>query len=103
MSPTREISVTRSPGGGVGVGLGVAVEVGVGVGVPATPVSTISCGAFADSRLPRLRAVVWEVVSARLTTPLPATSDVTSSSYQFPLRTGPEESVTVDDTAGALL
>lgn len=61
-------------------------------------VVTTSCGALApDSRLARLNAVVFVVMSARLTSPFPVMSDVTSTVVHVSAVTGPDEPV--DNTA----
>ena len=87
----------------VGVRVGVKVGVKVGVSVAAPPcVSMISCGSFADSRLARLRAVLFVVDRARLKTPLPVMKAVTSSVVQVLALTFPEEPSPLPG-AGALL
>ena len=65
-------------------------------------VVTTSCGALApDSRLARLNAVVFGVMSARLTRPFPGMSDVTSTVVHVPALTDPDEPVDTAAKAGA--
>ena len=69
---------------GVLVGVLVAAPIGVFVGVGVgKPTWMINCGLFADvSLLPKLIAVALVVVIAKLTSALPVTSEVTSTSIQ---------------------
>ena len=86
----------------VAVGVGVFVGVAVGVGTGGRP-RTMSCGPLApDSRLARVNAVGLDVMSARLTGPLPVTSGVTSTVTHVPATSGPEEPTAVAENDGAL-
>ena len=67
----------------VGVLFGVNVSVGVLVGNDGFTL-IISCGLFAPSLLERLTAVLLLDVMAKLTSPLPLTSEVTSTLSHAP-------------------
>jgi hypothetical protein len=80
----------------------VEVVVAAWLRAMAGSVSTTSCGAVAPvSRLAYSAAVLSSVVSARLTTPSPRTSAVTSTLVQLSRATGPE-AATTGPGAGAL-
>ena len=64
-------------------------------------VSITSCGGFAPSRLIRLKAVLFVVVSAILKVPLPVISGVMSTLVHTPEAKEPDVPLTVP-TAGAL-
>jgi hypothetical protein len=93
---------------GVGVALAIAESVAVGVAVEVAVGAvllagvTISWGAFApDSLLAKLVAVALVLVMAKLNSPSPVISVVTSTCTQVPLATGPDEPA-VAPKAGAL-
>ena len=74
-----------------------------GVGLEINWVSITSCGAVAPvSRLARLNAVLFVVVRARLTTPLPLMRGVISTVVHTPVPKAPEEPATLP-TAGELV
>ena len=88
---------------GVWVGVSVGTLVAEGVAVEINWVSITSCGAVAPvSRLARLNAVLFVVVSARLTMPLPLMRGVISTAVQTPVPKAPDDPVTLP-TAGELV
>jgi opacity protein-like surface antigen len=91
----------------VSVGAGVLVDARVGVGVlvdGAVPTLTISCGLFAPSLLDRSMAVLFVEVIAKLTKPLPLTSEVTSAvSHVPPVKDAGISPETTFPKAGAVL
>jgi hypothetical protein len=77
--------------GAVGVLVAVARPVGVRVTVFKAPVVRTSLGAFEPaSRLPKAVAVLLAEVTARLTSPSPLTSDVTSTLTHTPDAIAPD-------------
>ena len=74
-----------------------------GVAVEINWVSITSCGAVAPvSRLARLNAVLFVVVSPKLISPLLLINGVTSTVVQTPVPNAPDEPVTLP-TAGELV
>jgi hypothetical protein len=90
MSEAEGATVAVATALGVAEGAIVGVCVGGGGGVTAVPKVTARSGGCADSRLPRLIAVALLSVTARLTSPLPVTSEVTFTLTVAPAATGPE-------------
>jgi hypothetical protein len=101
--------VAVAAGGAVAASAGVTASVGVATGdavseggvAVADPNVTTRSGGCADSRLPKLMAVALLSVSARLTSPFPATREVTFTLTVEPAVTGPEATEAVPK-AGAL-
>jgi len=85
------------------VGVNVAVLAGVLVGSDG-PTLMMSCGLFAPSLLDRSMAVIFVDVMAKLTKPLPLTSEVTSAvSHVPPLKDAGISPETTFPKAGAVL
>jgi len=84
--------------GRVAISVDTAVLVGVGGAISLT----ISCGGYVPSRLETLTLVLLVEVKAKLTNPLPLTSEVTSIDNHVPASNA-EYEPTVVPMAGILL